>query len=76
MPASALIFDKSGLRVAAVDRDGKVSLKTITIARDAGKTVEVASGLTREDNVIESPPDGIVDGDKVNVKAPPVSAKN
>ncbi len=76
VPASALIFDKIGLRVAAVDRDGKVSLKTITIARDAGKTVEVASGLTREDNVIESPPDGIVDGDKVNVKAPPVSAKN
>ena len=76
VPASALMFDKSGLRVAVVDHDGRVSLKTITIARDAGKTVEVASGLTREDNVIESPPDGIVEGEKVNVKAPSVPAKN
>ena len=76
VPASALMFDKSGLRVAVVDHDGRVSLKSITIARDAGKTVEVASGLTREDNVIESPPDGIVEGEKVNVKAPSVPAKN
>ena len=71
VPASAVMFDKSGLRVATVDRDGRVTLKAITISKDAGKMVEIGSGLTREDNVIEGPPDGIVDGDKVSVKAPP-----
>ena len=73
VPASAVMFDKAGLRVATVDREGRVSLKAITISRDAGKTVEVGSGLTRDDNVIESPPDGVVDGDKVIVKAPPAA---
>ena len=71
VPSSAVIFDKSGLRVATVSPDGRVTLKTITIARDAGKVVEIGSGLAAQDSVIESPPDGVVDGDKVNVKAPP-----
>ncbi len=46
-------------------------LKTITIGRDMGSTVEIASGLAPEDRVIESAPDGIGDGDKVNVKEKP-----
>ena len=43
-------------------------LKTITIGRDRGSTIEIASGLSPEDRVIESAPDGIVDGDRVRVK--------
>jgi membrane fusion protein, multidrug efflux system len=69
--SSAIIFDKEGLRVATVGTDDKVSLKPITIGRDRGATVEIASGLAPEDRVIESPPDGISDGDKVNVKEKP-----
>ena len=76
VPAGALIFDRNGLRVATVGADNKVKLKPITIARDLGQTVEVGSGLTAEDRVIESPPDGIADGDPVRViniaKAPAV----
>jgi membrane fusion protein, multidrug efflux system len=71
VPASAVIFDKAGLRVAVVDAEGRVTLKSITIARDAGKTVDIGSGLLKDDRVIESPPDGVVDGDKVIAKAPP-----
>jgi RND family efflux transporter MFP subunit len=67
VPASALIFDQSGLRVATVGADDRVSLKTVTIARDKGKTVEIASGLTAEDRVVESPPDGIASGDLVRI---------
>jgi len=70
IPSSALIFDKDGLRVAVVGQDGTVALKTVKIARDLGKTIEIASGLLPEDRVIESPPDGIDDGDKVRIKAP------
>lgn len=67
IPASALIFDQNGLKVATVGHDQKVTLKTITIARDLGKTLEVQSGLNSHDQVIENPPDGVNDGDVVNL---------
>jgi RND family efflux transporter MFP subunit len=67
VPAGSLIFDRNGLRVATVGADNKVKLKPITIARDLGQTVEIGSGLTAEDRVIENPPDGIADGDPVRV---------
>jgi RND family efflux transporter MFP subunit len=75
IPASALIFDQNGLKVATVNADNKVSLKTITIARDMGKTLEIQSGLTASDRVIENPPDGVVDGDAVNIAAAADAAK-
>ncbi|WP_020167159.1 MULTISPECIES: efflux RND transporter periplasmic adaptor subunit [Methylotenera] len=67
VPASALIFDQTGLRVAVVDADNKVTVKTITIAHDFGKTIELYSGIAATDRVIENPPDGIKNGDHVNV---------
>ena len=67
VPASALIFDQDGLRVATVDAANRVVLKTVTIARDMGRTVELGSGITAEDRVIESPQDGIATGDEVRV---------
>jgi len=71
VPASALIFDQSGLRVATVGADGRVALKHITIARDLGRDVEIASGLEPDDRVIESPPDGLSPGDQVRVAGEP-----
>ena len=41
IPASALIFDQDGLRVATVDADDKVLFKTVTIARDLGREIEI-----------------------------------
>ncbi|HVY59330.1 MAG TPA: efflux RND transporter periplasmic adaptor subunit [Xanthobacteraceae bacterium] len=67
VPASALIFDQSGLRVATVEPDDRVVLKPVTIARDLGKEVEIASGLSADDRVIQSPPDGIAEGDRVRI---------
>lgn len=72
IPASALIFDKAGLRVATVNADGKVLLKAVTIARDLGKTIELGSGVMASDRIIESPPDGVTDGDIVHVIEPDV----
>jgi RND family efflux transporter MFP subunit len=69
VPSSALIFDKSGLRIATVNAEGKVSLKPVTLARDLGKTVEVSAGLAPEDRVIDNPPDGIAEGQAVRVAA-------
>jgi multidrug efflux pump subunit AcrA (membrane-fusion protein) len=76
IPPSALIFDKSGLRIATVGADGKVVLKTVTIARDAGKFIVLASGISAEDRVIESPPDGIGNGDLVRIAGAEAKAAN
>jgi membrane fusion protein, multidrug efflux system len=67
IPASALIFDQKGLRVATVTPDNKILFKPVTIARDLGRDIELAGGITVEDRVISTPPDGIVDGDPVRV---------
>jgi RND family efflux transporter MFP subunit len=70
IPAGALIFDQRGLRVAVVDADSKVVLKPITISRDLGQVVEIASGLAPSDRIIESPPDGLSNCDPVRVVTP------
>jgi RND family efflux transporter MFP subunit len=67
IPPSALMFGKAGLRVATVGPDDKVLLKQVTISRDLGKVIELGSGITATDRVIESPPDGIADGDRVRI---------
>jgi len=75
IPAGALIFGKDGLRVAVLDGNDKVKLKTITIARDLGQVVEIGTGLAADDRVIESPPDGLSDGDPVRVVSAPATKK-
>ena len=67
MPSSALIFNQRGLFVATVSDDNRVRLKPVTISRDLGQQVEIGSGLSVEDRVIESPPDGIASGDQVRI---------
>lgn len=75
IPAGALIFGQKGLRVAVVDDASKVLLKNITISRDLGQVVEIGSGLERSDRVIDSPPDGLSDGDQVRVVTPASARK-
>ena len=66
LPPGALITGKAGAQVATVDANNHVRLKNVTVARDLGNVVEVA-GLKADERVIESPPDGIADGDAVRV---------
>jgi RND family efflux transporter MFP subunit len=65
IPSGALIFGQKGLRVATVDANDKVVLKSVVISRDLGQIVEIATGLSPTDRIIESPPDGLADGDPV-----------
>ena len=71
VPASALIFDQRGLQVAIVDNDGRIALKQVTISRDLGNEVELASGIMADDRVVTNPPDGIATGDKVRIAGAP-----
>jgi membrane fusion protein (multidrug efflux system) len=76
IPASALIFNQSGLRVATVGPDDRILFKPVTIARDLGREIEIASGLAADDRIIVAPPDGIADGDQVRVAGAGVGAKS
>ena len=69
VPASSLVFDQHGLRIATVGQDDRVTFKSVTISHDFGETVEIGSGLTPEDRIINNPPDGLNDGDRVRVAA-------
>jgi RND family efflux transporter MFP subunit len=73
VPASALIFNQRGLSVATVGAADRVVLKTVTISRDLGNEIEIASGLSADDRIITTPPDGIASGDRVRVAGAPVA---
>ena len=65
LPTSALLFREDGLKVATIGPDNRIALKPITIGRDLGTEVEIASGLTPADRVVNSPSDSIAQGDIV-----------
>ncbi len=74
VPPSTLIFGKDGLRVATVGEGDTVVLKAVRILRDLGTTVEIATGLSADDRIIESPPDGVENGDRVRIASRPASS--
>jgi RND family efflux transporter MFP subunit len=69
VPATALMFRDQGMMVATVDGGNRIRLKVVTIHRDLGASVEISSGLSSSDRVIDNPPDAIREGDLVKVKA-------
>jgi RND family efflux transporter MFP subunit len=66
LPSNTLLFRSEGLRVGVV-RDGRVQLVPVKIGRDAGATVEIASGLTANDAVILDPSDSLASGQEVQI---------
>jgi RND family efflux transporter MFP subunit len=64
VPSPAVVFDANGLHVA-VDDDGVVRLRQITLAADNGASVEVRSGLQSGDQLILDPPIGATEGMRV-----------
>jgi RND family efflux transporter MFP subunit len=73
VPATALLFRAEGPRVAVV-RGGKAELVPITIGRDLGTALEIASGLSADDQVVLNPPDSLVTGQAVNVASASAAA--
>lgn len=71
IPGSALIFNKNGLSVATVDADNRIRFKKVTIARDLGREIEIASGLSPDDRIVTTPADGVADGDQVRIAGQP-----
>ncbi len=73
VPTAALIFRKEGLEVGTVanSNGGTVAhLVHIIIGEDDGATAQVVHGLNAGDQVIQDPPDSLIEGEKVTVVKP------
>ncbi|MHB1205678.1 MAG: efflux RND transporter periplasmic adaptor subunit [Rhodospirillaceae bacterium] len=70
IPASALLFRREGTAVAVVGGDDTVTIRKVEIGQDDGAELEIASGLSRDDRVIDGPSDAVATGDRVKVTAP------
>lgn len=67
IPVSSLLFRAEGLRVVTVDDRDRVHLQVITVGRDWGTQIEVLTGLTAGERILDSPPDSIMENEKVKV---------
>ncbi len=78
IPATALLFGKGGMRVAAVQADRRVALLPVVLGRNLGNEVEVRSGITTADRLIDNPGETTGAGDVVLVAgdgAPPTMSQ-
>jgi RND family efflux transporter MFP subunit len=67
VPASAMLFRGAGPQVAMIGADETVKFQDVTVARDNGKFVEIASGLSAGDRVALNISNQIAEGDRVTV---------
>jgi RND family efflux transporter MFP subunit len=70
LPDTALIFRSHGLQVGVVENGRTAVLKDITVGQDFGTTIEVLSGVSPNDWVINNPPDSLVTGEAVRPVTP------
>src|SRR6266446_4991988 len=67
--STALITGNQGMQVATLDSNNKVVLKSVKLGRDLGDSVEVITGLSPSDRIINNPPETLTAGDTVRVAA-------
>ncbi|MGP8225184.1 MAG: efflux RND transporter periplasmic adaptor subunit [Terracidiphilus sp.] len=70
VPAAALVFRREGLQVSTVINGNVAHLVPVVIGEDDGANVQIVSGLNPGDQVIQDPPDSLIDGEKVTVVKP------
>ena len=73
VPASALIVNDKGTRIAVLGPDNKAQFRDVTVGQDNGNFVEISAGIGPNDRVIDSPPDSLASGDTVRIA--PASGK-
>jgi RND family efflux transporter MFP subunit len=77
VPTAALIFRREGMQVGTVQNgsEGSIAhLVPVTIGQDDGANVQIVSGLNPGDQVIQDPPDSLIEGEKVTVEKPNTAA--
>ncbi|WP_372784510.1 efflux RND transporter periplasmic adaptor subunit [Phenylobacterium sp.] len=67
IPVTAIQYRHNGPVVAIVGADNHVKIRPVIIARDLGSSVEIGSGLSASDRVVDNPPESLADGDLVRI---------
>src|SRR5437667_9642331 len=70
VPATAIVTRAAGSQVVAVHGDGTVKYLGVQLGRDLGQSVEIVSGLSGQERLVVSPPDGLKDGVRVALEKP------
>jgi RND family efflux transporter MFP subunit len=71
VPTAALIFRRDADMELGTVVDGDTArLVHVKIGEDDGATVQIISGLNPGDQIIQDPPDSLIDGEKVDVVQP------
>jgi len=68
VPVNALLFRAEGLSAVIVDANHRTHLKSLTIGRDYGTTLEVLQGLDAKDWIVLNPADSLEEGQEVRVR--------
>jgi RND family efflux transporter MFP subunit len=68
LPAAALIINADGVRVATVGADQRVRFVPVVVERDAGATIQIASGLRGDEHVVTLGAAALRDGDLVRAQ--------
>ena len=68
IPANALIFDGRGTRVATVSSDGTLHFVNVTVGRDLGDEIEIASGLRGGETILTNADSSLKEGDRVRTQ--------
>ncbi len=73
VPVSSVLFRSEGLRVGVVRAgktgNGTVEMTPVTVGKDFGNEIEITSGITERDLIIESPSDSLTSGTVVRVSS-------
>jgi RND family efflux transporter MFP subunit len=67
IPTTALLFTKNGTQVAEVQDDHRVALRTVKLGRNLGNDVEIQSGVTLAQRLIDNPQEFLSSGDVVQI---------
>jgi membrane fusion protein (multidrug efflux system) len=65
VPEQALIFRAEGTQVAVLDEQNHVHLRNVTLGQNLGQLVQVTSGASTGDRLVNNPPAGLVEGEVV-----------
>lgn len=67
IPVTALIFSPQGMQVAKVDEENKVVLSKVRLGRNLGNYVEVSSGVSLSDRLVNCPQEDMAVGETVRI---------
>lgn len=77
VPVGAILFRPEGPQVGVVEEGSKARLVPVALGKDYGNQIQIVTGLSETDSVIETPPDSLstgmvvrVIGDKAEEKKP------